>query len=125
MSKDAITITLPLPPKELSPNARVHWAGKARKVKYYRGRAWAESLAVQGRRTRKWKRATVQATFYHRDKRRRDKDNLLASLKSAFDGIADADVVENDAGLTHLPVECEVDKSNPRVVITVAAEQEQ
>ena len=31
-----ITITLPLPPKELSPNARPHWAVKARAIKSYR-----------------------------------------------------------------------------------------
>lgn len=41
--------------------------------------------------------------------RRRDRDNLLASLKAAFDGIADAGLVENDAGLTHLPVHIVID----------------
>jgi len=124
MSKDAITITLPLPPRELSPNARVHWAAKAKRTKAMRERANMEARAAQGRRTRRWERATVRATFYHKDRRRRDRDNLLASCKAVFDGLADAGVIVDDAGLTHLPVECEVDKASPRLVITVA-EQEQ
>ena len=31
-----LVITLPLPPKELSPNTRVHWGRKARATKKYR-----------------------------------------------------------------------------------------
>jgi Holliday junction resolvase RusA-like endonuclease len=66
-----------------------------------------------------WESASVQATFYFRDKRRRDRDNLLASLKAYFDGLADSGLIANDSGLTHLPVKVELDKVNPRVVLTV------
>lgn len=66
--------------------------------------------------------ATVQATFYHKDKRRRDGDNLLAMLKPVWDGMVDAGVFVDDSGLTHLPVVKLVDKDNPRVEITVEAE---
>ena len=108
-----IGVVLPLPDRRLSPNARVCWQAKARSVKAYR--AFTFSLAQ--RYPRAWKSAEAQATFYFGDRRRRDRDNLLASLKAAFDGIAAAGVVEDDADLTHLPVRIEVDRENPRVEI--------
>lgn len=67
----------------------------------------------------RWREAEAQATFYFKDKRNRDADNLLASLKPAFDGIADAGVVVNDCGLHHKPVKRSVDKNDPRVVIVI------
>ena len=60
-----------------------------------------------------------QATFYFRDLRRRDRDNLLASLKAAFDGLADAHILEDDSGLVHLPVRIEKDRENPRVELEI------
>lgn len=103
-------ITLGLPPRELSPNVRANWPAKARATRKYREYAWAVTLSKIGRRIApQWKRATVQATFFFQTKRRHDKDNLLANLKPAFDGIADAGLVENDAGLIHLPVEIVVE----------------
>ena len=65
--------------------------------------------------------AKVTARFFFRTRRRRDRDNLLASLKPAFDGIADARVVANDAGMIHMPVEQYVDRTDPRVEIAVEA----
>ena len=108
-----IGVVLPLPDRRLSPNARVCWQAKARSVKAYR----AFSFSLAQRYPRAWKSAEAQATFFFRDRRRRDRDNLLASLKAAFDGIAAAGVVEDDADLTHLPVRIEVDRENPRVEI--------
>ena len=108
-----IGVVLPLPDRRLSPNARVCWQAKARSVKAYR----AFSFSLAQRYPRAWKSAEAQATFYFGDRRRRDRDNLLASLKAAFDGIAAAGVVEDDADLTHLPVRIEVDRENPRVEI--------
>ena len=48
-------------------------------------------------------------------------DTLLASLKPAFDRIADARVVTNDSGMIHMPVEQYVDRPDPRVEIVVEA----
>ncbi len=113
---DKITITLPLPPKELSPNARVHWARRAKAAKGYRTLAWAEARTVANFACLAWtpaERIAVQAIFYHRLDRRRDKDNALASLKPAFDGLADAGIIENDSGIVHLPVCMKVDLEEP------------
>lgn len=110
-----IVVTMPLPMPILSPNSRVCWQAKARAVKQYR----ATAFHVAQRFPVRWKSAEVLASFFFKDSRRRDRDNLLASLKSAFDGIASAGVVEDDSELTYLPVRLEVDRVNPRVEITL------
>lgn len=114
-----IVITLSLPPRELSPNWRGHWARKAKAVKAYRAQAWATAMAAGKYQKPMWATATAQATFYHSSNRRRDTDNLLASLKAAFDGIAEAGIVANDSGITHLPVVRLVDTETPRVQIEI------
>ena len=114
-----MVVVLSLPPRELSPNARPHWAAKARAVRQYREAAYLLALAEQP--ARPMRRARVTATFFFRDKRRRDGDNLLASLKPAFDGLADAGIVADDSAMIHMPVEQRVDRQNPRVEIAVEA----
>ena len=114
-----MVIVLPLPPRELSPNARPHYMAKARAVKRYRQTAWLCALAVRPRQP--LQTARVTSRFFFRTCRRRDRDNLLASLKPAFDGIADARVVTNDAGMIHMPVEQYVDRRDPRVEVAVEA----
>jgi len=82
-------IMLPWPPKELSPNARVHWAVKNRAVKLYRDNcAWLTKAA--GVRV-DWE-GTVHAwiTFFPPDRRRRDDDNAISAFKSGRDGVAQA-----------------------------------
>lgn len=67
----------------------------------------------------RWKTANVQITVTPPDRRRRDKDNLLASLKAAFDGAQDAGLIADDSGLTYLPIVItEPDKANARVTLT-------
>jgi crossover junction endodeoxyribonuclease RusA len=80
-------ITLPWPPKELSPNARTHFHAKARVAKNYReGAFWTafDCIAPES--------GPVHLTIEFRppDKRKRDLDNMLASTKAGLDGIADA-----------------------------------
>lgn len=121
-NKPLLTITLPLPPKALNPNWRGHWAIKAAKVKQCR---WESKMMAFCRREpfEVLEKATIQCRFYFRDKRRRDKDNLLASCKAYFDGLADAGLVRDDSQLSYLPVVVEVDKSNPRLVLEVFGEE--
>lgn len=74
-------VILPWPPSELSPNARCHWAKKAKAAKSYRAiGAWSAVGGTPGR--------TVVITFNPPDRRPRDLDNMLASIKSGLDGIA-------------------------------------
>lgn len=91
---------------------------KAAAIKRYRHEAWAVAKAA-GLIGGPMRSATVQMTFYYRDSRRRDRDNALASMKAALDGIADAEIVSDDVDFTHLPVTISVDRSRPRVEIVV------
>jgi len=63
-----------------------------------------------------WSEATVQTVFYHRDKRKRDQDNLIAMMKSAYDGIADFLGVD-DVGWVHVRIERRIDRDEPRVEV--------
>lgn len=113
-----ITVTLPIPPKELSPNGRFHWAAKSKKTKAYR---LAAHIAAwnQCSECPEHDRATSQIRWFTKTKRRLDADNALACMKSALDGITDSGFLSNDRGLTHLPIIFAVDKENPRVEITI------
>lgn len=84
------SITLPWPPSALSPNGRHHWARLAKAKKSYR---WACAMLARDAGAMKMRpdsRLFVAVTFVPPDKRRRDLDNLIASMKSGFDGLSDA-----------------------------------
>lgn len=85
-----ISVSLPWPSKDLSPNARLHWARKAKAVKQARAGAHYLVLEARGTAQRAGDAAKLSMTFCPPDKRRRDRDNLIASMKAATDGIADA-----------------------------------
>ena len=103
-----LTIVLPLPPKECSPNWRGHWAKKRIAVHNARTLAWAHTHQLLGHyvdtapATATWASSStnphaipqqhirVSLTFILPDNRRRDTDNLYASCKAYFDGISDA-----------------------------------
>lgn len=84
-----VRIALPWPDKKLSPNARVHWAAKAKAVKAARSAAYFLAIQARVRRTTVGPIAT-KFEFCPPDGRRRDRDNLIASMKAATDGLADA-----------------------------------
>lgn len=82
--------SLSWPAKELNPNSRAHWATRAKAAKAYRREAWAEAWKAYTPFCLLDKAVTLSLTFEPPDKRRRDLDNMLASIKPAIDGIADA-----------------------------------
>ncbi|WP_205690329.1 endonuclease [Comamonas serinivorans] len=79
---------LPWPPKELSPNARSHWAVLARAKKAYRA-ACATQARAQGVRRQEAARLHLSLVFYPPSRRAFDLDNALARMKSGLDGLAD------------------------------------
>jgi crossover junction endodeoxyribonuclease RusA len=117
-----VTIILPLPPKELHPNSRPHWAMKARRTKKYRadcGYAALDAMNKEGLERPRWKQAKGIVRFFFRTRARRDADNCMAALKAAADGIADAGLIVNDSGLRLIAAEDwnGLDKGNPRAEI--------
>ena len=85
-------IELPWPARELSPNAREHHMKVAPIKAAYRKTGWALTMDAMGIA---WcpphdRRLHLTVVFCPPDKKRRDLDNMFASMKSALDGIADA-----------------------------------
>lgn len=85
-----IEITLPWPPRELSPNSRVHWATRARCATRVRQHAYWTARAIAGDASLPDGPIPVALEFRPPNLRRRDWDNLLASMKSGLDGISQA-----------------------------------
>lgn len=83
------SVKLPWPAKELNPNARVHFRAKAATVKEYRTSAYwltkASGMAAPAEGG-----IALRIDFHPPDKRRRDLDNMLSSVKAGIDGVADA-----------------------------------
>jgi crossover junction endodeoxyribonuclease RusA len=89
MTTTVLALTLPWPPKELNPNTRhAHWAPLARAKGRYR-HACATIALSQGARRMDAQKLSVSLTFYPPDRRHRDADNCLASMKAGLDGLAD------------------------------------
>jgi crossover junction endodeoxyribonuclease RusA len=81
-------LTLPWPPKELSPNARTHWAALARaKAQYRQACAW--TAKAQGARRIAADKLHLSLVFFAPTRRAYDLDNALARMKSGLDGLAD------------------------------------
>ena len=82
-----IELTLPWPPRELSPNARTHWRKKAPITKAYKHACWALCKEA-GMVAPESPRIALWITFYPPDRRNRDDDNIVSSFKAGRDGIA-------------------------------------
>jgi Holliday junction resolvase RusA-like endonuclease len=123
-------IVLALPFAELSPNARCHWAAKARKVKEYRQlAAWVMKLAkltpVDGRVLIDLEfylcRVDDGKFFYYP----KDEDNARAAMKAAQDALKDAGIVAGDGkknvgvGATKLYTKAKEHQGYTCVVMTI------
>lgn len=94
-------ITLPWPPKQLSPNARVHWSVKAKHAKAYRMACFALCIEAKLQKPETTGRLHLWVEFYPPDRRSRDDDNMIAAFKSGRDGIADALGVDDKRFICH------------------------
>lgn len=102
MTRHRLDLSFNRPP--LTSNQRHHWAVRARTVREVRSevawRAHATGLGTQ-------QHITVELHYHPADRRRRDADNLVPTLKAACDGLVDAGLVADDtpAYMTkHMPV---------------------
>lgn len=84
-----LTVTLPWPPSNLSPNARQHWAVLARAKRAYRRACWAQAIEQGARRLHGVDRLHMGLEFVPPNRRAFDLDNLLARMKAGLDGLAD------------------------------------
>lgn len=110
-------ITLPWPSPKLSPNARLHWSKKAKAVKAYRQECMV--LARNAGLKTDWDGPIhLWVTFYPPDRRRRDADNVYASIKALLDGLADALRV-NDHRFRYRPFLHDEVRPGGEVVVTI------
>lgn len=95
-------LELPWPPRELSPNARVHWARRSKAAKAYKQACYL--LTKQAGIQAPEGRVLLALEFVPPDRRRRDDDNILAAFKSGRDGIADALGIDDSRFVTQFSV---------------------
>lgn len=94
-------VTLPWPPKALSPNARLHWAALAKHKALYRDACYWQCMQQKLRAPHTDGKLHLWIDFYPPDKRHRDDDNLIASFKSGRDGLAQAIGVDDKRFICH------------------------
>ena len=75
------------PPKELSPNARLHWSKVNRAKKVHQSAVWAAMLSQKIRKMGD-DQISFEMTFYPPSGRKFDDDNLVRRMKGARDEIA-------------------------------------
>jgi len=97
----SLTLDLPLPPKACSPNFKGHWGEKGRATKQYRE---AARLICYASKPKGWnaERVRIHAEFFlsrhdTRGYHPLDKQNAIASIKAAIDGLVDAKLIPNDS----------------------------
>lgn len=83
-------IRLPWPNRQLSQNARVHWAVRARLTAAARHTAAVLAREALGRNSAPPAPVRLTCTFQAPDARRRDRSNMIGLMKAYEDGIADA-----------------------------------
>ena len=122
----ALTFQLPLADRSLSPNARPHWAVKAKAKKLARALASKEAgrvLCEARMEPPRWCKAGMKAVFFLLPKQQQpDPDNIMAMLKPYIDGLADAGIVANDKNLWPERPEVRRVERLPRVEITITEE---
>ncbi len=93
-----LVLRLPWPPRELSPNVKVHWGTKKRATDLYKAECFVAIRDVIGHaeRPEPLQEATAKVVFVVPDRRRRDIDNAMASIKPAFDAMVTAGLLVDD-----------------------------
>jgi crossover junction endodeoxyribonuclease RusA len=113
-------LVLPWPSRDLHPNSRVHWTWKAKASKAAKLHAGLLALE-QGWNRIEWPEGHLHVWIdgYPTDKRRRDADGLLSSLKPHLDAIASVMGVDDQRFVPHPMVKDEVRKGGEvRIRIT-------
>ena len=95
------SILMPWPDKLLSPNAVAHWGTKAHLKKIQKSAWHVLALNAHGIRGA----TKFRMTFHPPDRRIRDMDNIIASMKSAIDGLALAAHVDDSQFRIEWPTE--------------------
>lgn len=115
-------VVLPWPSPALSPNARVHYMTKHRATRSYRA---LTSYRADQRGRKPLQNPVCAILPLVKTRRRRDLDNVLASLKSALDGLTDSRWWEDDSRVRsiHLVPEVYSKAWTENQIVIIAAEE--
>jgi crossover junction endodeoxyribonuclease RusA len=119
-------LILPLPPKELNPNARLHYYPKAEAVLAYRRDVYVYVCQQSPNRSvLAPTRARMTETYLIAGKRKRDVRNLFAAFKAGEDGLVDAGLLpgDDDSVLEHGAPRIERVKSKAEECVVVEIEE--
>ena len=120
-----VTVFIPAPPVErpwLATNRRDHHYARAKLVKLWRGRAFAEARATYARPLTS--PVAVHVVMHWPDHRRRDLDGGAPTAKACLDGIQDAGLIAGDdhRHVTRLTFTADPGSDEPGVTITITEE---
>lgn len=113
-----ITLVVPVPPRELSPNTRCRWWVQSPKKIAYKLACLTVAQACENLPPSPFPKATI---YYegHFKARAWDDDNLIGAMKYARDSFAKAGIVANDKDFKCVGAECFGYSKNPRVIVTI------
>ena len=117
-----------LPPIELSPNARVHWAERQQAARVFSNAIYyscVDAINRYGQERRSYPKAKLSLTFVFPQKRKRDRDNLIAMFKPGLDALVKVGLLKDDDSehLTIGEVKVEVDKERAPLTIIELEEE--
>lgn len=111
-----------LPPEELSPNARVHWAEKYQAAQRFLEAVYyscLEQVNEAGRERWPYGKARVNLTFIFPRAHRRDRDNLLGMFKPGLDALVKVGLLVDDDS-RHLEIgEVNIEVDRGRAPLTI------
>lgn len=119
---ESLVIIIPLPNRVLSPNYMTgSISGRMAKAKAAKKQREHVCKNLEFVCRRNWGKILVEPTFYHKTRRKRDTDNAIGSLKSAYDGIVDSRIVLDDTPEYFIRGEPKflIDKNHPRVELRI------
>lgn len=115
----ALLICISQPGQAAHPNARAHWAAKAKAVAKIREEAALGAMRLMGRNCPNWPKAWLRLSYGFPRAGRRDPDNLIAWAKGVVDGLVDAGLMADDNAITWAPVQVVV--KAPRCLLVAVA----
>ena len=118
------TITIPIPPRAIGPNGRCHRMKKHRLCQAYKQTVGYIALGVLAGNKPKWVKATYTVEWFAKRKTLLDEDNADGSLKYARDALQAVEMIADDKGLSRTGFVFAVDRTNPRVVLTITEASE-
>lgn len=104
-------IRLPIPDRKLHPNARTHYRDAAKVKREHRDNACSITMCMCPDKPN-WNQVVVRPILIFKDKRHRDIDGMISSLKSYIDGVCDGGLIDDDRYLQWLPPLSSVDKND-------------